>query len=83
MTKDLRPVINEVDELVRQVRPLLQGHHRSVQWAVLAELVALWMIDHAAVRSVLFEPLVRVHVNTVRKLVDSYIESRDKPPDDP
>ena len=70
---DLKVVVTEVDDLVRDIRPLLRGHHRSVQWAVLAELVALWAIEHAAVRSVILEPLIRVHVNTVRKLVDGYI----------
>lgn len=77
MKPDLKIVINEVDELVRQLRPLLRGHHRSVQWAVLAELVALWAIEHAAVRSRILEPLLRVHTDTVRKLVDGYI-LRDK-----
>ena len=70
---ELKGVVTEVDDLVRDIRPLLRGHHRSVQWAVLAELVALWMIEHAAVRSRILEPLIRVHVDTVRKLVDSYI----------
>jgi hypothetical protein len=67
--------IKEVDALVRDVRPLLRGHHRSVQWAVLAELVALWAIEHAAVRSVILEPLLSIHVKTVRKLIDGYILS--------
>jgi hypothetical protein len=63
---------NEIDDLVREIRPLMRGHHRSVQWGALAELMALWLVDHAAVKAALLEPLLQVHVKTVRKLVDHY-----------
>jgi hypothetical protein len=76
MAADLKLVTDEVDALVRELRPVLRQHHRRVQWAALAQLMALWLIEHAAVRSVILEPLLRVHVNTVRKLVDGIIEHR-------
>jgi hypothetical protein len=79
MPPNIKEVANEVDALVRQLRPLIRGHHRSVQWAALAELVALWAIEHAAVRSVILEPLLRIHLTTVRKLVDGHIAAnRDR-----
>jgi hypothetical protein len=77
---ELKLVSNEVSDLVADLRPVLRGHHRAVQWAALAELVALWAIEHAAVRSALLEPLLRVHVSTVRKLVDSQIRKEDAGP---
>ena len=67
--------IKEVDALVRDVRPLLRGHHRSVQWAVLAELVALWAIEHAAVRSVILEPLAQ-HPRQDRAQADRRLHSQ-------
>jgi len=73
VTADLKLVTSEVDELVREIRPLLRQHHRKVQWAALAQLMAMWLIEHAAVRSVILEPLLRVHCNTIRKLVDGII----------
>jgi hypothetical protein len=71
--RDLSQEKAEVNALVSDLRPLLRGHHRAIQWAALAELVALWAIEHAAVRSVLLEPLLSVHIKTIRNLVDDHI----------
>jgi hypothetical protein len=63
---------HETAKIVEQIRPILRGHHRSVQWAVLAELIAIWLVEHVAVEPKLLEPLLRVHINTVRRLVGLY-----------
>jgi hypothetical protein len=72
-------VEHEIEGLVRQILPLLRVHHRNTQWGALAELMAIWLNDHAAVEPKLLEPLLRVHVNAVRKLVEAEYANRHDP----
>ena len=61
--------VEEIQELAQQIMPLMRGHHRNVQWGALAEVMAIWLYDHVGDQSRVLEPMLRVHVNAVRKMV--------------
>jgi hypothetical protein len=53
--------------LVERIRPLLAGQHPSVQGAVLAELLGLWLGGHHP--PALREAMLTHHVDAVRALM--------------
>jgi hypothetical protein len=68
MPRDLSQEKVEVNVLVHDLRPL-RNHHCSHPVGGSGRTAALWAIEHAAVRSVILEPLLNVHIKTIRNLV--------------
>ena len=60
------PEAKQVLGIVEQIKPLLAGREPSVQGAVLAELLALWLAGHLP--SELREVLLSAHIEAVRGL---------------
>jgi hypothetical protein len=58
-----------------KIKPLLAGHPARVQSAVLAQLLAMWLAGHVALRQgtteneKLRDDLLRDHIDLVRRLV--------------
>jgi hypothetical protein len=65
--------IAKVVELVNRIRPLLHGHHPTVQSAVLADLLATWVAGHfadtRADTAAYREQLIAHHIDLMRDLI--------------
>lgn len=65
-TEDATTVLRGVDELYRQIAPLLSGRGPGVQGALLADMVAMWVAGHAPE---LRDQVLDAHVDLVRRLM--------------
>jgi hypothetical protein len=68
--------------LIERISPLLAGHASYVQGLALADLLAIWLAGHVeqdaddkvrqAATQRLRELLLRLHIDTVRELIEPY-----------
>jgi hypothetical protein len=54
-------------QIGERVKPLLAGHPPEVQGAVLADLLAIWLVGHAPA---LREQMLALHIEMVRELIE-------------
>lgn len=61
--------VNEVEEAVRSIVPILAGKDRAIQGAILADLTSIWIIGHRsqneAETSQLREEIIATHIKYV------------------
>jgi hypothetical protein len=59
-------MLRDAEKLSMQIRPMLAGHHPSVQGAVLADLLAVWIVGHYPEAR---DEILQLHIDTVRELI--------------
>ena len=60
------PDPDDVAAVVDEIKPLLAGHPPALQGAVLADLVAIWLVGHhPEIRKIMYD----MHVDIVPRLV--------------
>jgi hypothetical protein len=56
----------DVGVLVERIKPILAGHDPELQGAVLADLLAMWLVGHPPI---VRESVLRIHIQFARDLV--------------
>ena len=68
-----QPTPEEVLAVTERIKPILANHHPTLQGAVLAELLSIWIAGHVADTSAnsakLRREMLKMHVEQVRKLI--------------
>ena len=68
-----QPTPDEVLAVAERIKPILANHHPTLQGAVLAELLSIWIAGHVADTSAnsakLRREMLKMHVEQVRKLI--------------
>lgn len=64
----------EVESVVKQIRPLLAGHPAELQGAILADLLATWLAGHIVLNNKtatqkMRTGLLTLHLSSVRDLI--------------
>ena len=68
-----QPTPEEVLAVAERIKPILANHHPTLQGAVLAELLSIWIAGHVADTGAnsakLRREMLKMHVEQVRKLI--------------
>jgi hypothetical protein len=56
-------------QIVERIKPILAGQPPTVQGAVLADLLSLWLAGHFLMGNAVIESVLETHIQAVRQLL--------------